>query len=123
MTDDERAVCDVIETWMRATRDDDLDTVLSLMTDDIVFMTAGTEPFGKEEFIAATEARGDTRVDGTADIVEVHTAGDDAWARSYLSITVTPTAGQAAHRSGHALSIFRRDGGRWLLARDANMTS
>jgi uncharacterized protein (TIGR02246 family) len=120
---DEQAVRDVVETWMRATRENDLDTVLGLMADDIVFMTAGAEPFGKPEFAAASEARGDTPVDGTADIVEVHVEGDWAWARAYISVTVTPPSGVAAHRSGYTLSIFRREGERWLLARDANLTT
>ena len=48
MTDDERAIRQVIETWMQASRDGDTATVLSLMTEDAVFMVPGREPFGKE---------------------------------------------------------------------------
>ena len=56
MTDDERAIRELIDTWMQASRRADIETLLGLMTDDIVFMTPGREPFGKQEFRAQFEA-------------------------------------------------------------------
>ena len=53
---DEQAIRELIDTWMRASRAGDTATVLSLMTDDVVFMTPGREPFGKEAFAAASAA-------------------------------------------------------------------
>ncbi|MBZ9736532.1 SgcJ/EcaC family oxidoreductase [Mesorhizobium sp. CA18] len=50
MTDDATAIRQVVETWMAASRKGDLETVLGLMTDDVVFMVPGKEPFGKEAF-------------------------------------------------------------------------
>ena len=41
MTDDESAIRELIDTWMEASRRGDNKTVLSLMTDDSVFMTPG----------------------------------------------------------------------------------
>jgi uncharacterized protein (TIGR02246 family) len=41
MTDDEAAIRQVVETWMVASRKGDLETVLALMTDDVVFMVPG----------------------------------------------------------------------------------
>jgi len=41
MTEDERAIRKVVETWMNATKSGDLATILSLMTDDVVFMVRG----------------------------------------------------------------------------------
>jgi len=39
-----------------------------------------------------------------------------------LSIMVTPAkGGQPIRRAGHTLSILKKQGGKWLLARDANM--
>ena len=78
MTDDERAIRQVVDTWMNATRTGDLQTVLSLMTDDVIFMVAGREPFGKKEFAAGADSLEDTRIDGASDIVEIQVAGD--WA-------------------------------------------
>ena len=58
MSDDERAIRDLIETWMSATKAGDAATVLGLMSDDVVFMAPGAEPFGKESFAAALEGMG-----------------------------------------------------------------
>ena len=55
MTDDERAIRDLIATWMRASEAGDVNTVMSLMADDVIFMVPGREPFGKEVFRAASE--------------------------------------------------------------------
>ena len=41
MTDDETAIRALIATWMQASQQGDIDTVLSLMTDDVVFMVPG----------------------------------------------------------------------------------
>jgi uncharacterized protein (TIGR02246 family) len=37
MGEDERAIRELIATWMRASAAGDLDTVLGLMSDDVVF--------------------------------------------------------------------------------------
>lgn len=52
MNKDEQAICDLVETWLAATKKGDLATVLSLMADEVVFMVPGQEPFGKEAFAA-----------------------------------------------------------------------
>jgi uncharacterized protein (TIGR02246 family) len=41
MTDDERAIRELLATWFDATKKGDTATVLSLMTDDVVFMVPG----------------------------------------------------------------------------------
>jgi uncharacterized protein (TIGR02246 family) len=38
MTDDERAIQELVATWMRASERGDVNTVLSLMADDVIFM-------------------------------------------------------------------------------------
>ncbi|TIX98975.1 MAG: SgcJ/EcaC family oxidoreductase, partial [Mesorhizobium sp.] len=55
MTDDERAIRKLVETWMDASKRGDTATVLSLMTDDAIFMVPGREPFDKEIFAAAAQ--------------------------------------------------------------------
>src|SRR5262249_46150065 len=55
MSDDERAIRDLVATWMVASKAGDLATVLTLMSDDVVFMVPGREPFGKAAFAAASE--------------------------------------------------------------------
>jgi uncharacterized protein (TIGR02246 family) len=122
MTDDETAIRHLVATWMQASQQGDTDTVLSLMTDDVVFMVPGREPFGKEAFRAASQGMKDMRVQGTSDIRELKVIGDWAYARNYLEMTMTPPGGQPIRRSGYTLTLFRKEAdGRWLLARDANL--
>jgi uncharacterized protein (TIGR02246 family) len=44
---DEHAIRERMKTWMKATQSGDTDKVLSLMTEDAVFLVAGQKPFGK----------------------------------------------------------------------------
>jgi uncharacterized protein (TIGR02246 family) len=116
MNDDERAIRDLVATWMAASKRGDTETVLRLMTDDVVFMTPGREPFGKEAFAQAAAAMKDVQLDGTSEIVELQIAGDWAWLRSHITIT------SPAQRSGYTLTILRKaPDGRWRLFRDANL--
>jgi ketosteroid isomerase-like protein len=41
--------------------------------------------------------------------------------RNKLSVTVTPPNGKTMRRAGYTLSILRKEGGTWRLARDANL--
>jgi uncharacterized protein (TIGR02246 family) len=125
MTDDERAIRELVDTWMAASRAGDLQTVLSLMADDVIFMTPGREPFGKAEFAADSEAMKDVRIDGTTDVLEVEIAGRWAYIRNHIAIAVTlPGGGEPMHRSGYTLTILRKEpDGNWRLARDANLVS
>jgi uncharacterized protein (TIGR02246 family) len=41
MDPDEQAIRDVVSTWMAATKGGDIETVLTLMTDDVVFLAPG----------------------------------------------------------------------------------
>jgi len=125
MSEDERAIREVVETWMDATRRDDIDMVLDLMTDDVLFMTPGREPFGKAEFKANSEALSDARVDGRAEVREVEVLGDRAWIRNHIEVTMTPPGGtKPVRRSGYTLTILKRCADeRWRLFRDANLVS
>lgn len=122
MRGDERAIRDVINEWQRATAAGDVDAVLHLMTDDVLFLVPGREPFGKPEFEAASREHSDVNIEGTSEIEEVHVVGDWGWARTRITVTMTPSDGEASRRSGCTLSIFRREpDGNWRLARDANL--
>jgi len=42
--------------------------------------------------------------------------------RTHLEVTMTSTSGEVHRRAGSTLSILRKEvGGRWVLARDANL--
>ena len=122
MTDNERAIRNLVETWMTATKAGDSAKVLSLMADDVVFMVPGQEPFGKQAFAAAAKGQQGFTLEGRTDIRELKVLGDWAYLRSFIDLTITPkSGGKPTKRSGYTLTILRKEGGRWLLARDANL--
>src|SRR6266849_8605017 len=122
MTEDERAIRELVDTWLAASKAGDLATVLSLMTDDVIFMVPGRKPFGKEAFAAASEGMKSVRIEGSSDIQEIQVIGDWAYLRNYLEVTMTPDGGSPVRRSGYTLTILRKKpNGKWVLARDANL--
>lgn len=125
MQSDEREIRDLVATWMDATRRGDMDTVLELMTDDAVFLTPGRPPMTKTDFAKAAEAQAGAKApkfDGRSEILELQLMGDWAFMRSRLSVTATPPDGSPPTlREGHVLTVLRKEGGRWKLARDANL--
>jgi len=126
MSDDERAIRELVATWHRATAAGDLERILSLMAEDVVFLTPGRPPMrGKEAFAPGFRALIQThRIESTGTIEEIHIVGDWAFFWAHLTVTVTPSNGPPTRRAGNALTVLRRQaGGAWVLARDANMLS
>ena len=124
MTDDERAIRELVETWMRASKAGDTATVLDLMSDDVVFMTIGQKPFGKEHFRESSESMRGIDIDGQAETLEVEVLGDTAWIRNRLEMVMTPEDGGPMRRSGYTLTILKKGvDGRWRLFRDANLVT
>jgi uncharacterized protein (TIGR02246 family) len=122
VSDDESSIRELIATWMAASQAGDIETVLDLMTDDVVFLVPGREPFGKEAFAAASKGMQDMRMEGTNEIRELQVLGDWAYLRTYIQLTVTMSGGEPMRRAGYTLTILRKQvNGRWRLARDANL--
>lgn len=122
--DDTQAIRDAQQAWFEATAAGDLERLTSLMAEDVVFLAPGQPPFGKAEFAAGFEAgRERVRIYPEGEFEEVVVAGDIAYARGRLSVTVIPLRGGTPRRmAGYTLSIFRKSpDGRWVLARDANL--
>jgi uncharacterized protein (TIGR02246 family) len=122
MNSDEQAIRKLVATWLDATKAGDVEAVLGLMTDDVVFMVPGQEPFGKEAFAAASRGMHGAAFEGTSEIVEIKVLGDWAWMRSRLRVSITPPGGKPIVRRGYTLTILQRDmKGNWAVARDANL--
>jgi uncharacterized protein (TIGR02246 family) len=125
MASDEQQIRDLVHQWMAATRAGDFDTVLTLMTDDVVFLVAGRPPFGKQEFAAQNRSQSPGEplpvIDGHSDIEEIQIVGDTAYVRTRLAVTVTSPQGETNRRAGYTLSVLRKSQGRWQIARDANL--
>ena len=124
MSDDERSIRNLVDTWMKASAAGDAATVLGLRADDVIFMVPGREPFGKEAFAAAAQGMSNLKIEGTSDIRELQVLGQWAYLRNSISVTVTPPGGTPVHRAGWTLTILRKGAdGQWRLARDANLVS
>ena len=126
MSSDEQQIRQLVATWIEATKAGEAETVLDLMTEDVVFLVTGRPPMiGKGAFAAALRAqssRGAPQFDGTSEIQEIQIVGEWAFMWTRLSVTVTPPAsGPPTTRAGHTLSVLRKQDGKWRLARDANM--
>jgi uncharacterized protein (TIGR02246 family) len=123
--EEKQKIREVIAAWMRAMAEGDLESVLSLMAEDVVFLLPGQPPMrGRDAFAAFSRpAFGHVRIEGKPDIQEIHIAGDYAFCWNHLSVTVTPLqGGSPKQRAGDILSILRKEpDGRWVLFRDANM--
>lgn len=123
MKPDEQQIRALVATWMEATKSGDVETVLGLMADDVVFLRGGHPPMGKEEFArtARSQANGGPQFDGVSDIRELQIVGEWAFAWSQLRVKVTMPDGAQKQLAGPTLTIFRKIDAKWVLARDANM--
>jgi uncharacterized protein (TIGR02246 family) len=48
MSNDEQAIRTWLNDWLRASAKGDLETMLTMLTDDTVFLVPGQPPFGEE---------------------------------------------------------------------------
>jgi uncharacterized protein (TIGR02246 family) len=125
MQNDEQQIRDLVSTWMAATQAGDVETVLKLMAEDVVFLVPGQQVMRKAEFAAAAKAQAAGRApkfEGTSDIQEIKVLGEWAFMWTRLTVVATPPDGAApTKRAGHTLSVLKKEDGRWVLARDANL--
>ena len=125
MDQDRLAIGTLIATWLEATRAGDVDTVLSLMAPDVVFLIAGQAPMrGREQFekgLRAMLAQRQT-IASSSEVLEIEVAGDMAYCVTALSVSVSASDGAITRRAGHTLSVLRKNAdGVWHLTRDANL--
>jgi uncharacterized protein (TIGR02246 family) len=122
---DERAIRDLVALWHRATAAGEVETILALMAEDVVFLVAGQAPMkGRESFGRnLRELLAQHRIESMGEIQEIEVSGNLAYCWTKLTVHVVPRAGgSATSRAGSALSIFRKQSnGSWVLARDANL--
>jgi uncharacterized protein (TIGR02246 family) len=119
MEADEQAVRELHANWINAVSAGDLDHLLGLMAEDVVFLNPGKEPFGRDGFPAGfLEAHQRALIRCISELQDVTVVGDVAYTWAKDSLSVTPRAGgDAAHLAGHRLTVYRKQpDGRWLLA-------
>jgi uncharacterized protein (TIGR02246 family) len=123
-TNDEQAIRELYATWRKATVAEDLPTVLNLIADDAVFYVSGQPPIrGKKEFETMFNAtRGKFQIEAMSEFEEIAVHGDWAHVASRLAVHMKPRdGGPMQSRAGHTLTVLHKHGGRWTVARDANL--
>ncbi|MGH8693739.1 MAG: YybH family protein [Burkholderiales bacterium] len=77
---------------------------------------------GKAEFLAAQGGLNQYKLESQSEVREIRVLGDWAYSWNKLALTLTPSDGGAPmKRSGHILSVLRKQAGKWVIYRDANM--
>jgi len=127
MQSDEEQIRELVSTWMAATKAADVSTVLSLVADDAVFLVPGQPPMRKSEFaqgLKAQAAHTEPKFEAKSEIQEIIVSGDWAFMWTKLTVVATPPDGSPpTERAGHTLTVLKKQAGKWLLARDANLLS
>jgi uncharacterized protein (TIGR02246 family) len=126
MAPDEREIREIHSTWISAVNAGDLLRLLTLMTDDVVFLNPGQAPFGRDGFSDNfSAAHQQVRIRCSSELEEVAVIGEIAYTRSRDALSLTPRAGgEATQLAGHRITVYRKQAdGRWLLARDAHTLS
>jgi uncharacterized protein (TIGR02246 family) len=123
MSPEEQEIRQVHSTWIRAVNAGDVARLLTLMTDDVVFLGPGQAPFGRDAFPAGfSTAHQQFQVLCISEVEQVVVVGDVAYTTCRDSLSVTPRAGgETTELAGHRITIYcKQPDGRWLLARDAH---
>jgi uncharacterized protein (TIGR02246 family) len=123
MGPDEQAIRAVHSTWIDAVSAGDLVCLLSLMADDVVFLSPGQAPIGRDRFSPGfSAAHEQARINCISELQDVVVVGAVAYTLSRDSLSVSPRAGgEAMQLAGHRITVYRKQpDGRWLLARDAH---
>ena len=122
---DEEEIRKLVATWMAATQAGDTQTILGLMTDDVLFLRPGHPPMTKAAFVATSAGQLKPEaptIEAQSEVQEIEVFGDRAFMWTKLSVVMTPPQGGPPHtRAGQTLSILKKQGGRWRVFRDANL--
>jgi uncharacterized protein (TIGR02246 family) len=122
---DENEIRALVAKWHRATEAGDVEAILGLMTEDVVFLRAGQPPLrGRKAFAEGTRAALEKfRIESSGDVQEVRTSGDLAYCWTELTVSMVPRdGGPVSRRAGPTLTLLRKGrDGKWVVSRDANL--
>ena len=121
MKPDEQEIRRVHSIWIAAVNAGDLERLLTLVEQDVVFLTPGHPPSGRQNFSSNfIAAHQQMQIDWSSDLEEVSIFGEIAYTRSRDTLSMVPRAGgKPAQLGGHRMTVYRKQGdGRWLLSPD-----
>src|SRR5207245_10077931 len=97
MASDEREIRTVHSIWIDAVNAGDLARLLALVAEDVVFLTPGQAPFGREGFSSNfMAAHQQMRICCTSELAGVVVVSEVAYTRRRDALSVTPRAGGKA---------------------------
>src|SRR5256714_7395794 len=101
--DDGQQIRQLMDKWRQLMAEGDVDGLLSLTTDDVVFLTPGNPPVTRQDFAAGfRQVSAKARIESTQEVKDLRVSGDIAYAWSYLSVVMTPKGEGAPWKSsGH----------------------
>ena len=118
-------ILQLLEKWRLATAAKDIETILDLVAEDVVFLPSSLPPIRGKEAVEAMYRAFFPRyreISQEAAIEELHTAGDLAFLWGTDELRLVPEDGSAqTHMKGKGLSILKREAdGSWKFWRGIN---
>src|SRR5437879_13218457 len=97
-----------LNDWLRASAKGDSETMLAMLTDDMVFLVPGQPTFGKREFKSAWDGpmKG-ARIESKSDLEERIVSANTACTRTRLTVRITATAGTVCNSCSTAYSFMQ----------------
>jgi uncharacterized protein (TIGR02246 family) len=124
---DAKAIQELTELWITAVKHQDIDRLLSLVTDDVVFLPPSGPPIQGRKAVGDLYRSLFTQfdVEQSARTEEIEVIGDWAFAWGTEMLTLSPRSGGPSIRTrGKGLTILRRQpDGSWNFARGINNLS
>jgi len=121
---DEERIRELAEVWAEAVRAGDVETLLDLVTEDVVFLPPTGDPIRGRPRVGDLyrQAFAQRRLEPSVVVEEVRIFGDHAMSWGTDALTSTPKGGGAPiERSGRSMSVHRRgDDGRWRVSHGIN---
>jgi len=84
-TADEQQIRQVMDDWRRHTAQGNVDGLLTLLADDVIFLTPGNPPITKKDFAAGfRQVSAKARIESTQEVRDLRVSGDIAYVWSHL---------------------------------------
>ena len=125
MNRDEQAIRQLVADWHTFTAAGNVEGVLRLMAEDVVFLVARQPPMeGRSNFERGLrKLLASHSIQSTSDVQEVEVSGNLAYCWSVLRVEMVSLGDRKVNvRSGNALTILHKQADdSWVVVRDANM--
>jgi uncharacterized protein (TIGR02246 family) len=119
-----KAIHELSKGWIEAVKAKDLDRLLTLVTDDVIFLPSSGPPIKGKDAVGGLYRALFTQfdIDQTADNEEIVLTGEWAFSWGAETLTLSPLQGGSPVRlHGKGLAILRRQqDGSWKFARGIN---